>query len=326
MNSDVFNTTSLKQNELNETSLQRSIKFSVFLILEPPSLICNVLLVYYLSTDKQLRQTLHYHIIFLLLLVGLCTNLIEVPRVLHFLRLGFVTPATKLSCLVWQWFDYLLFAESNWLMMWASFERHILVFHNQMFNTRKRRLLNHYFPMIFILIYLNLFYTIVIFFYPCSTNFNYNVVLCGQPCFTSSKGLSLFDLCFHSWLPVFLITFFSVGLIFRVFYSRKIRCQRRNQFRRYRRMIIQLLAISMLYLGFMGPYSTLEIIDNVVGLSSTANFVKQNYFFYMYWLITLLIPFICIGCLPEVTNKFHRQLNKLLNIKNSVAPLPTTIH
>jgi hypothetical protein len=47
-----------------ETESTRSIKFGIFVGLESLALINNFILVYYLITDRTLRQTLHYHTIF----------------------------------------------------------------------------------------------------------------------------------------------------------------------------------------------------------------------------------------------------------------------
>jgi hypothetical protein len=117
-----------------ETEWTRNIKFSAFIALEPLASICNCLLVYYLIADRRLRQTLNYHTFLGLLIVSLVTNLVELPRVLHFLRLGIVIPQTKASCLSWMYCDFILYGFINVLMLWASIERHLLVFHSQLYN------------------------------------------------------------------------------------------------------------------------------------------------------------------------------------------------
>src|SRR5690606_19514091 len=137
----------------------------ILIVLEPPSLLCNLFFVYHLITDRNLRTAIHHHVILALLIVSLLTNFIEIPHILHYLRLGIVTSQTTLSCLIWQWCDYLFYGQANILMLWASFERHLLVFHNHLINTSRSRFFTHYLPLLLIVIYLTLFYTIVIFFY-----------------------------------------------------------------------------------------------------------------------------------------------------------------
>jgi hypothetical protein len=92
-----------------ETEWTRNIKFSVFVALEPLALICNCLLVYYLIADRRLRQTLHYHTFLGLLIVSLMTNVVELPRVIHYLHIGIVTPQTNASCLSWMCCDFVLY-------------------------------------------------------------------------------------------------------------------------------------------------------------------------------------------------------------------------
>ncbi len=79
-------------SKLSETTLIRNSKFGVILVLELPSLICNILFVYYLITDRNLRLAIYHHVILALLIISLLTNLIKIPRSLHYLRIGIVTP------------------------------------------------------------------------------------------------------------------------------------------------------------------------------------------------------------------------------------------
>jgi hypothetical protein len=84
-----------------ETQQTRFIKSGLFVALEPPALICNFIPAYYLITDRTLRHTIHYHAILALLVVTLLTNLIELPRITNYLRIGIVIPQTKIICLIW---------------------------------------------------------------------------------------------------------------------------------------------------------------------------------------------------------------------------------
>jgi hypothetical protein len=308
----------------SETSITRNSKFGVFLVLEPPSLICNCFFVYYLITDRNLRTAVHQHVILALLIVSLLTNLIEIPRILHYLRIGIVTPQTTMSCLIWQWCDYLLYGQANVLMLWASFERHLLVFHSHLVGNARARFFTHYLPLFVIIIYLTLFYIVVIFAHPCHKHFDFTLPLCGQPCFTEDSVISLYDLLVHSWLPTFFIVLLSAGLVIRVVNRRGSLLRQNIPWRKHRRMILQLLSISCLYLICMGPYTLIQVIDLLVGLSEAATYVKNFYLFYVYWLLTLLLPYVCIGCLPEVTNKVKKQVKRWINRKNFIAPASMT--
>ena len=85
-----------------ETQLTRRIKFGLFVALEPPALLCNLILVYYLIVDRTLRRTLHHHAVLALLIVTLLTNLEDTPRIIHYLRTHVVLPQSDLNCLIWQ--------------------------------------------------------------------------------------------------------------------------------------------------------------------------------------------------------------------------------
>jgi hypothetical protein len=116
-----------------ETQQTRRIKFGLFVALKPPALICNFILVYYLIADRTLCHTIHYHAILALLIVTLVTNLIELPRITNYLRIGIVFPQTNINCLIWQWFDYSLYGIVNIYMFWISFERYLLIFHGRLY-------------------------------------------------------------------------------------------------------------------------------------------------------------------------------------------------
>jgi hypothetical protein len=304
-----------------ENDLSRTIKFIILLVLQPPALVCNCCLIYILLVDKNLRKNVHHHVILMLLFIAFLSNTIEIPRTLHFLRVGRRKQPSKTYCLIAQWFDYMLCAQANVLMMWASFERHLLVFHNHLFANRRRLLFNHYLPLLFLLVYVSLFYIVTIFFHPCPTNFDFASPICGHPCFTDDKILSLYDLLAHGWLPILFIVLLSTGLILRVLYPKRTLIRQPIKWRRYRRMILQMCLISSVYLVFIGPYALAEIINLFVGLSDTAIYIKEVYLFYMYWLLTLFLPFVCLKSLPEVTKQLHRHIARCLVKRCTIMPM-----
>jgi hypothetical protein len=102
--------------EVYETQQTRHIKFGLFVTLEPPAIICNSILIYYLIKDRVLRHTLQYHSILALLITTLLTNLVEVPRIILYLHIGIVIPQTNINCLIRQFCDYLLGGTLNLMM------------------------------------------------------------------------------------------------------------------------------------------------------------------------------------------------------------------
>jgi hypothetical protein len=307
-----------------ETQQTRFIKFGLFVALEPPALICNFILVYYLIADRTLRRTIHYHAILALLIVTLLTNLVELPRITHYLRVGIVFPQTKINCLIWQWCDYSLFSAVNLYMFWISVERYLHIFHDRLYITARRRLLFHYLPLIIIIVYILFFYAVAIFIYPCELHLDFNQPLCGFPCFTSHANISLYDLIAHTVIPMSLGVLLDTILVIRVLFRKRVGLQhQRAKWRRYRKMIIQLLFISSLYLVCQALPAALVFIQLFVNLPAWVAYMDIIYFYYLFWLLTLLLPFVCIGCMTEVANKVKNFFIQRENRNMRVVPMAT---
>jgi hypothetical protein len=318
MNSSEDNSTEILVSY--ETQWTRNIKLGLFIALEPPALICNCVLVYYLIMDRTLRQILHYHAFLILLIVSLVTNLIEVPRIIHYLWIGMVIPQTDLNCRIWIWCDWTLNACLNDLMLWASLERHLLIFHVHLFTTATKRLFFHYLPPIVAIVYLMLFYAGAIFFYLCEQEFDFNEPLCGYPCYTTHINISYYDLFAHTWLPQFFGILLDIGLVLRAVFRKRVGLhQKGTQWGRYRKMIVQLLIVSNLYLACQIPYALVVLIQLFGSMPDFAAYVEIVYLYYLFWLLSLLLPLVCIGCLTQVTNRFKKSLKRLVRLNGSMA-------
>jgi hypothetical protein len=291
-----------------ETQHTRFIKFGLFVALTPPALICNFILIYYLITDRTLRHNIQYHAILALLIATLLTNLVDVPYVMHYLRTGIVFPEKETHCLIWQWCDYSLFSAVNIYMFWISFERYLLIFRGGLFTTARHRLLFHYLPLIIIIVYILLFYAGAIFIYSCERQLKFNQTLCGPPCYTTSGNISSYDVIAHTAIPVALGTMIDTILIIRVLFRKRVGLQRqRTRWRRYRKMVIQILSITSLYVVCQVPAECILFIKLYVTLPDWVTYIQIVYFYYLFWLLTFLLPFACIGCMPEVINKLKNS-------------------
>src|SRR6202044_2614848 len=112
-----------------------------------------------------------------------------------------------------------------------------------------------------------IYYTIVIFFPPCKHTFTYTLPVCAaSPCHLLHPILGLWEMGVHGCLSTILVEFFSIALLIRVIVQ-KHRRHRRFQWKRYRKMIIQLLSISALYLLLNFPIMILSVA-RVCGLPS----------------------------------------------------------
>ncbi|CAF4440042.1 unnamed protein product, partial [Rotaria sp. Silwood2] len=106
------------------------IRFSFMLPINIISIFCTFLQLYYMLKKPVLRKALNNHSFIILLITGLATQAIDVPLYLNYLRLGYVWPQTPALCFIWWYADVSTFEATIMLMMWASFERYVLIFHD----------------------------------------------------------------------------------------------------------------------------------------------------------------------------------------------------
>jgi hypothetical protein len=236
-----------------------------------------------------------------------------------------VIPQTNINCMIWQWYDDILSSGFNVLMFWASIERTLLIFHSHFYNTARHRLFLHYLPLITIIVYLIIFYTAAHFFYSCEEEFDFNQPLCGLACYALQANISFYDLIAHTWIPLCSSILINIGLVIRIIYRKRVGLQQQGtRWRKYRKMIIQLLVISSLYTACQVPFDGIEFIQLFVTVPDSIAYVEIVYFYYLFWLLTLLLPFACIACMSEVTNKFKDLLMRCLRRHMMVAPMTIT--
>ncbi|CAF1078701.1 unnamed protein product [Adineta steineri] len=112
-------------------------------------------------------------------------------------------------------------------------------------------------------------------------------------------------------MPCFTIAISSVALLFRAVWQR-YHMHRQIQWRQYRKMTLQVLIISTIYLIFSFPYMIITFL-HLCGMPAEigAEFLSRTLFFIYYTLF--LFPIIAVGALPELREKvkniirFRRQ-------------------
>ncbi|CAF3894339.1 unnamed protein product, partial [Rotaria sp. Silwood1] len=232
--------------------------------------------------------------------------LTHVPIYLNYLRLGYVWPQTPTMCHIW-WFVGDGFSDTMTILMaWASFERHILIFHNQLVTTRRKRIFAHYLPITIIIIYCPLYYLIVMGFPPCENIYDYTKKLCSSSCLYRNDILLLYDAIFNDILATILIAIFSISLIIRVLWHNQIRYRQRLQWRKHQKIIIILMSISMIYLTFNLPVMILDLAD-ICGLSQHITEKFEPYFDFLNYFIFIFYPFICLGTMLSKIRNPRRQ-------------------
>jgi len=295
------------------------IQFWTYLILEIPSIFCTIFLLYYLIFDRRLRRHLHNHIIIVLLFLCLIILIVDNSLYLDGWRIGHGNSfrSSSIVCLIWWFIDYGFYGGISIFLVWASFERHILVFHRRRFlNTKRKIFYIHYFPLIILSIYLIGFYIGVIILPPCENIFYFNYLACGSyPCYQDISWLNTWDYFINGVLCNILEALFSISLLLRTIWK-KFYSQRRFHWKKYRKMTIQLLSISTLSLCINLPQSLIIFIRQIHPNMNDFGSNIEPYFFYFTGYVILFLPFVCLGCLPELWPKllfFTKRQHRIID-------------
>ena len=290
-----------------EISLPRVVRFWLLQIFLIPSLLCSFILLYHLISNRNFRKILSNHVIILLLLNGMLIQLIDIPLLLNFLRVGSIQPPVPIMCQLRWFIDLGMFSLRGFLMAWASIEQHILVFHEQWIATRRKRIFIHYFPLVSIVIYSFVLYIYVLFFPPCQNSYIYTREWCAVPCFMTASSFGIYSAIFNSFLPTFCVLFFSIFLYVRVI-RQKRRLQQRVGWRKCRKMFVQFLMIATIFLLFDVPGAILSLVT-ITGSPSYSVIQSGLYSYFLRIFLSLFMPFIFLHSIPEAYKKIRRTLN-----------------
>lgn len=295
----MLNSIQNKTDYLPKNPIPITFRFWTYLIANFLSLSCTIIVLYCFLRNRSLRRSLNNHIIIIILIVGLINELIDIPPRLYQYR--FKTP------LIQSEFYYLFGFYLNYgghithllLFSWATIQRHILIFHHHCLLTRRRRFFLHYLPMIIIFIYSLIYYAVITFYPFCQTFFKF--YLTGGyiiPCIYEYRPLALWELFIHQGLATLNIAIFSIALIVRVV-QQKRHVHGIILWRKYRRMSIQLVTISILYIIFQFP-STIILFATRYSLSKVASISYMYYALYLRHYGIFLFPFACLASSPEL--------------------------
>lgn len=281
-----------------------NVRFWLLLISDIPSLACSIFIIWAFIIDRTLRYSLAHHPLLISNLFVLIYLLIDVSFYLNFTTIGYVWPQHPAMCLTWRFADIATYSGCCILVAWASIERHILVFHDRWLATRTRRFLLHYLPLTVILVYVLIYY-IVVLLLPREKAINYRLPACGITGFYQNYPLaSNWELIGHGCTITAIIIIFSGALLFR-FLRYKHRVNPRTEWRKCRKLTLQLLFVVTLFLIFNLPMNLLTAIA-ISKLSFRIGFIIFPYlYFSAYWLI-FLAPFVFLHSIPNVKQKFRR--------------------
>jgi hypothetical protein len=264
------------------------IKFGLFLSLQVLALFAFLGSFLLYSRRRDLRRSVSYDVIFVLLFVTFALSLSEV-----YMFTSHVYPSSEAFCLFWNWFHYALNIINLFLMAFASIQRHFLIFRANIFRSQRGKVLFHYLPILFCLVYPPMFYMGAIFLCPCENAYDYTRLLCTWPCYFENKTWANIDLFLNNCAPLFTIPIFCSTIYVRVWFQRRAMRLRAIKWRRDKKLIFQLLAISSLYLAAWMPLQIAGLVD----LFWDPFFLLQAQIDYMYlfpYLIHVIYPIIVL--------------------------------
>ncbi|CAF2028439.1 unnamed protein product [Rotaria magnacalcarata] len=299
-------------------------RFWILLPSDIASTLCTFVVLFYIFKSRKARSNIKNHVLIILLLLGLAIQLIDVPFYLNYTMHLAVIPANPSVCLIWNFVDIGLYNGTIILMAWMSFERHILVFHDQWMSTRKKRIIIHYTPISSIILYIVIYYIYVFYFYPCENVYDYTSIYCGSSvCYTDNNILDRWDIFVNSLIPSLLEPFITLSFLFRVIWQ-KHRSRQPIQWRKRRKMTIQLMGLSIPNFALNFPLSVLYIAQ-LCGMPSYIGSHVEVYIYFFCYFITFIFSFICLISIVDVKKVFlekilRRQRQPLARFTATVKP------
>lgn len=250
--------------------LRQQVIFYIFLLLDIPSVLCSLIIFYCFARLPELRQQIQSNqTIIYLLIATFLVNSIDMPLILPYLQNDYYIIPMKYPnsfCTFWIIYDYGFYSLNLWLMALFALERYLLIFHKELvMKNRKRRLLWYYVPVACIIIFVFSWFIYLVVFYPCTQMFDFTSVTCGVSCYQIFGSVLILNTHWivFSLLPSFSTVLFTFILISHVLYQRhKInkRLIQQDTWKRTRKMFLQLLPVTFVFLLFNMPMIIVGIL------------------------------------------------------------------
>jgi hypothetical protein len=323
-NNSSNNSDSDLSDESSAISIPRIAQFWMYVISDALSISCILFILYHILLDRALRSALHNHVIVLVLIIDLTYELTDIPWILHYYRFGKPWLASDRFSRFWSFADYGIYGTQIILFAWATIERHILIFHDRWILTQRRCFLIHYLPLIVLPIYSITYYVIGSFFMPCGGIYSYSFVSgVPMPCLYSNPVVAKFDLLGHQIAPALIIVIASSSLLIRVTWQ-KYRLHQPLHWRKHRKMTIQLLAISLVYLVFASPWA-IVLLAHEFGLPRTMGHTYLLYAAFFSYYTIFSFPFVCCISLSELRLKMKQHVLWFHRAPRTIKPEATHV-
>ena len=305
--SNTTTTTSSEEDSTSTTSLTSNrIKFWILLTLQLLSIPCFLYVFYRYAQKKQPRGTIHHHAVILLLITSFLFVTVSLSITLAYLYTSQVNPATDTFCTLWNWFHYSVNIINLFLMAFASLERNWLVFHPNIVRSSAGKFILHTCPLVFCILYPPIFYAAAMFIHRCTSYYDYTQLLCTWPCYFYNLNWSNVDLFFNNYTPLLAIPVFCSVIYIRIFIQRRHMKQERFKWRRDKKLVLQLWAMSSLYLAMWMPLQ----LSGLINIYWLPTFLLQAQIDYMYlfpFLIHLIYPYTVLLGLYQETGQSNQH-------------------
>ncbi|CAF1675034.1 unnamed protein product [Rotaria magnacalcarata] len=296
-------------------------KFFILITLQIPAIIISLLIFAFFIKHRTTLNALQNQALLILLIVTFVELVADLPMPINYYYLGYVSPATPSYCNWWTFFEYSIHLISELLMATISIQRHALIFSPNIFQSRLNLYVLYYAPLAICVTYPFIFYFIIILIAPCDgTQWDFTSNMCGYAnCYLLyDKFLGMFDWAANNGSPVVVIMLANLALVIRV-----IRHKRRQQggysWKKQRRMTVQLVLISSLYLFAWLPSLTIGVTQIMNSPIFLAN-IQTDYTLDFMYLISLLSPWIYIKLLPDFKRWILKKVRRDELTRNTVRP------
>ncbi|CAF1513464.1 unnamed protein product [Rotaria sordida] len=280
-----------------DSEYSRLIKLLIFVPIDVISIPLSILIIHYLYRKNYEHRILSDDILIVLISISLIDIIFQQLGVLIYFKSSYVWPSSSIYCLIWNYFSYLDYYLNLYLTVWASIQRHIMIFYYNLFNTAVRRFFFHKFSLILIILYGIVVYICLIILNSCENSFILSKPWCGRVCFIFNRIEYLYDWLINCVLPICLIIVLNIILLIQVIRQKNRIKQNRFIWRKCRKLTIQMISISSIYIIcfiLSGIITILRILlsDPYFGFN-----VIQVCFQYTFLFANALLPFVTLSLL-----------------------------
>jgi hypothetical protein len=203
---------------------------------------------------------------------------------------------------------------------------YLFVFHNIFY--RHHTILIVYIPMLLCFLVPSVYFSGVIFVYPCTNILVYSFWQCGPLCYLSNSSVvRTFENYAYLIVPTLMIVLGNIILLIRVLIQKNSMKEqgRLRSWRKNVRMIFQLVFVSILYMGVFVPSSVFLFMDSYVrnsGEEMWVTSVRVHYIFHIKYFVIFLYPFVILIGQTEMHEKIKKLFRCIRRQRNRVTVLP----